>query len=156
VRDPQALYVTLAWAAGVLTDAGHGDEAHACAREALDLWVENDLAYPPSGWIIAAAFVLRDSPKLADALAAARVPTRWLEVARAIAAAEWVRAADLVATTGMGTAEAGLRLRAAEELVSARRFAEANKQLESALAFYWRAGATLYLRRAETLMAASA
>jgi len=73
-----------------------------------------------------------------------------------MAAGDWVEAADLVATTGFGTAEAGLRLRAAETLVETGRLEEANEQLERALAFYWQAGATLYLRGAETLTALSA
>jgi hypothetical protein len=126
------------------------------ARDDLERDDGNGLTYPPAGWILGVAFAIPDSPRLAQALADARVSTRWLQAARAIVEGEWVRAADLVAPTGLGTAEAGLRLRAAEEFVSAGRVAEANEQLERALAFYWRAGATLYLRRAEALMAVSA
>jgi DNA-binding SARP family transcriptional activator len=156
VRDPQALYLTLAWTGGVLTEAGHRDEGRAYAQEALELWLGAGLEYPPTVWVLCAAFALADSPELARTLAAAHFSTRWLEAAQAIAGGEWVRAADLVATTGLRHAEAGLRLRAAEELVASGRFGDAEAQLESALAFYWRAGATLHLRRAEALMAASA
>jgi tetratricopeptide (TPR) repeat protein len=156
VRDPQALYVTLAWTAGILANAGHGDDARACAHEALELWVENALAYPAAPWILGVAFVLYDDPALADALPRAPVSTLWLEAARAMARGDWVRAAELVATTGLGMSEADLRLRAAELLVAEGRYADANDQLEPALAYYWRAGATLYLKRAETLTAVSA
>jgi DNA-binding SARP family transcriptional activator len=156
VRDPQALYLTLAWTAGILGEAGHVAEARPWAHEALDLWTENGLAYPPAGWIVGVAFVLADDPKLGIALAAAQVPTRWLDAACAIADGDVERAADIVATTGFGAAEAGLRLRAAEQLLAIGRNAEADQQLKQALAFYWRAGASLYLRRAEALMAVSA
>jgi hypothetical protein len=122
----------------------------------LGLWVENALAYPPASWILGVAFVLHDDAALGDALANARVSTRWLEAARAIVSGEWARAADLVAAAGLGMSEADLRLRAAEELVGRGHDAEANEQLEPALAFYWRAGATLCLKRAEALMALSA
>jgi len=40
------------------------------AEEALQLWVESGLAYPPAGWIIGAAFVLAESVELREALAA--------------------------------------------------------------------------------------
>ena len=52
--------------------------------------------------------------------------------------------------------EAFVRLRAAEALVEAGRRAEANVQVERALAFYRSVGATAYVREAEALFAASA
>jgi hypothetical protein len=52
--------------------------------------------------------------------------------------------------------EAFLRLRAAEALVEAGRRAEADAQLQRALAFYRSVGATAYIRAAEGMFAASA
>ena len=102
------------------------------------------------------AFVLSGSGWLTDALAAARLETRWLQAAKAIAAGDWPVAAELVAATGLHKSEADLRLRAAEELLATGRKDEADDQLQRALAFYWAAGATLYLRRADELAAVSA
>jgi hypothetical protein len=48
------------------------------------------------------------------------------------------------------------RLRAAEALTAEGRSAEAQVQLEQALAFYRSVGATAYVRRAEALLRASA
>jgi hypothetical protein len=100
--------------------------------------------------------VLSGEPSLVDTLAASRVPTLWLRAAQAVAVGEWAAAADLVATTGLRKSEADLRLRAAEELTAAGRRPEAAPQLERALAFYWAAGATAFVRRADELVAVSA
>jgi tetratricopeptide (TPR) repeat protein len=156
VRDPQALYVTLGWAAAIFGDAGRVDESQSCAEEALGLWLDTGLAYPPAAWILGPAYVLSGSPLIADALAAARVSTLWLRAARAVATGEWTEAADLTATTRLRKSEADLRLRAAETLMAVGRRAEAADQLERALAFFWAAGATLYLHRADSVMAVSA
>ena len=73
-----------------------------------------------------------------------------------IARAELEAAADLLADTGMRTDEAYARLRVAERLASEGRGAEAQPQLEQALAFYRSVGATRYVRRGEELLPASA
>jgi hypothetical protein len=57
---------------------------------------------------------------------------------------------------GAVTDEAHDRLRLAEVLVQQSRRAEADTQLQRALAFYRSVGATRYIRQAEALLAASA
>ncbi len=49
-----------------------------------------------------------------------------------------------------------MRLRAAERLVADGRRAEADVQLQKALAFYRSVGATRYIREGEALLAATA
>jgi hypothetical protein len=65
-------------------------------------------------------------------------------------------AAEIFGAMGAVPEEAFARLRAAEALVQAGRRAEADAQLQQALAFYRSVGATAYIREAEGLFAASA
>jgi tetratricopeptide (TPR) repeat protein len=153
VRDPQALYATLAWAAGVFLDMGRVDESHKCAEEALSLWRQTGHRFPAGAWIIGPAFVLAGDHALVKQLGAVAVSTRWLDAALALARTDWATAAELVAPTGYRDIEAGLRLRAAEVLHAAGRHSEAERHLEAALAFYWTARASLHLSRAERLAA---
>lgn len=73
-----------------------------------------------------------------------------------LARGELVEAAELLGANGLRTEEAYTRLRAAEALTAAGRRAEAQLQLERALAFYRSVGATTYVRRGEALLPASA
>ena len=65
-------------------------------------------------------------------------------------------AAEIYGEMGTGPEEAYARLRAAENLVREGRRAEADAELERALAFWRTAGATAYVREGEALLAASA
>jgi hypothetical protein len=67
-----------------------------------------------------------------------------------------VHAANLLAELGAASHEALCRLHGAETLAAGGRRAEADLQLERALAFFRSVGATAYLRRGEALLAASA
>ncbi len=67
-----------------------------------------------------------------------------------------VAAAELLGATDLLSEEAYARLRAAEQLASEGRHAEAQFHLERALSFYHSVGATAYLRRAEAVLLASA
>jgi len=67
---------------------------------------------------------------------------------------DYAEAAELFAQMGTRPNEAYARLRAAETLVAAGRPAEADEQLEMALAFFRSVGATRYLREAEALLSA--
>jgi class 3 adenylate cyclase/tetratricopeptide (TPR) repeat protein len=93
---------------------------------------------------------------LLSELEAAPMETPWIEAARAIAAGEPARAAEILGDMGHPAGEAYARLRAAERLVREGRRAESDTQLASALAYYREAGATAYVRRGEELLAASA
>jgi predicted negative regulator of RcsB-dependent stress response len=80
----------------------------------------------------------------------------WLDIARAVASGDPVRAADLFVEIDSPTYAALYRLRAAEQLVAEGRRAEADEQLHDALEFYRGVGATRFVREGEALLAASA
>ena len=81
--------------------------------------------------------------------------TPWLEAAMLWAEGEPERAADLLGEMRSLPDEALARLRAADKLVTAGRRAEADEQLDRALAFFRAVGATHYIREAEELLAAA-
>ena len=94
-----------------------------------------------------------------DALVAALdsvPPAPAIEAQRLYAAGDAVRAADLFAEIGSPLAEAFARLRAGAQLVATGRRQEANTQLERALMFFRKAGASAYIAEAEALLAAVA
>jgi len=66
-----------------------------------------------------------------------------------------VEAADAYPHVSGAADEAAVRMLAAEQLVAAGRRAEADVQLQRALAFYRAVGASRIVRRAETLLAAA-
>src|SRR5437879_3315802 len=80
----------------------------------------------------------------------------WKKVALAGAGGDFGRAADLLAAYGSPTHEAEARLCAAEELIEAGRRAEGEAELQRALAFYRKVGATRYIQQRKALLAASA
>jgi tetratricopeptide (TPR) repeat protein len=83
------------------------------------------------------------------------VPSPWLAAYEAYAAGRYDVAADLLATLSVPD-EAHARLRAARGLVDAGARAQADVQLQKALAFWRSVGATRYIREGEALLAASA
>jgi class 3 adenylate cyclase/tetratricopeptide (TPR) repeat protein len=95
-----------------------------------------------------------DRPLDAIARAASAYPNRvWHQLAAAVARGELVEAADRLAELGARTYEAYIRLRAAERLIDEGRRGEGEAELTRALAFYRSVGASLYLPRAEALVA---
>ena len=82
--------------------------------------------------------------------------TPWVQAASAICSGELRRAADVLGGIGYVTGEAYARLRAAKQLVEEGRRAEADAELNRALAFYREVGATAYVREGEALLAESA
>jgi hypothetical protein len=89
--------------------------------------------------------VLRDSPH-----------PRWKDLALSCLDRDFVRAADILAEGGSPTWEARLRLRAAEQLIETGRRAAGEVELQKALAFYSKVGATFFIQRGEQLLAKSA
>jgi class 3 adenylate cyclase/tetratricopeptide (TPR) repeat protein len=80
----------------------------------------------------------------------------WLDAAIAFVSGDPRGAADVYAAIGARPEEAYARLRAADNLVQEGRRAEADAQLEAALAFWRSVGATAYVREGEALLAESA
>jgi tetratricopeptide (TPR) repeat protein len=150
--DPQVLVPALANAARVYAEAGRLDDARALAREALSVpsqaWTLVDLA-----WF---ADELDCARRLRERLAESDVRTKWEEAANTILDDDLVGAADVLAEIGDRPLEAFARLRAAGQLLSEDRRAEADEQLQKSLAFWRSVGATRYIREGEALLAATA
>jgi len=153
--DPQTLFPALACRARVLVESGSPGEAGAILDELLEGWKGSPATFG-STWLGAVMPAFDGLGRGADLLACsehARLRTKWLEAAEAIARASFAEAAGIYATIGSLPDEAWARLRAAEELVGAERRGEAESELESALSFFRRVGATRYVREAEALLA---
>jgi hypothetical protein len=82
--------------------------------------------------------------------------TPWIQAARAFAAGDLRQAADVCGAMGARTEDARDRLWLAESLVKQGRRADADIELQRALAFYRSVGATRYIREGEALLSASA
>ena len=80
-------------------------------------------------------------------------PSRWVAGGRAALEGRFLDAAEIYAGMPFLSVEADVRLRAAEALFADGRPADAEKQLELALAFWRSVGATRYIRAAEQLRA---
>ena len=159
-KDGQVLSHALGGRAIVALAERSRAEAEELATELLGLgrWFVFAMTF---GWptVPDIAWLLTDLDRRAELLRvldAVPVETRWVDVARAIADADPVGAAELLGQIQDLAGEAGARLRAAELLVQAGRRHEADDQLAQALAFYRRAGAAAAVRRAEALLATPA
>ena len=80
-------------------------------------------------------------------------PSRWVAGGRAALEGRFLDAAEIYAGIPFLSVEADVRLRAAEALIADGRPADAEEQLELALAFWRSVGATRYIRAAEQLRA---
>jgi len=155
IKDLQTLLPALVQSARGLALLGKTDEAQALAREAIELaeeHVENAVIF----WMfnpVARQLGLRQQVRDLVEQASA---SPWKEVALAGAGGDFSRAADLFAAYGSPTHEAEARLCAAEELIEAGQRAAGEAELQKALAFYRKVGATRYIQQGEALLAASA
>jgi tetratricopeptide (TPR) repeat protein len=157
-QDPQVLFPSLALHARILLAAGRRSEAVRFVDELLEL-VESSRSGFISYWAMPLAFVLTDLGRNGDlerVIRHARLRTGWGEAADAYGKGALVESADVLAEMGAVSVEAFVRLRAADAFVQAGRRAEADAQLQQALAFYRSVGATAYIQEAEGLFAASA
>jgi len=155
IKDLQALLPGLVQSARVLALLGKIEEAQALAREAIELageHVENAAIL----WMFnPVARQLGVRQQVRDVLERA-AESPWKEVALAGADGDFSRAADLFAAFGTSTFEAEARLCAAEELIEAGQRTAGEAELQRALAFYRKVGATRYIHQGEALLAASA
>jgi tetratricopeptide (TPR) repeat protein len=156
-NDPQLAAPIMVFTARALVEAARRDEADGV----LD---ELDLPGRPEILLIAGASVdvpsvfleLNRAEELVAATERLASTTLWLDAALKYARRDFVDAADAYAGIGSLPDEAYARLRAAEQLVAAGRRAQADVELQKALAFWRSVGATRYVREGETLLAASA
>ena len=156
-KDPQVLWPALACSARGLVGVDR-QRAAELVDELLSAWEEGGLSmWSQSDWlpdgivsIVAtgrASTFLRHRPKQ---------QTPWYRAALAYASDDPRAAGEIYGEIGAQPDEAYARLRAAELLVQEGRRAEADAELDHALAFWRMAGATAYIRECEALMAASA
>jgi class 3 adenylate cyclase/tetratricopeptide (TPR) repeat protein len=156
-QDPQLVLPALAFGARVLcpTDPRRADEL---AGELFATW-RSTAWNIPGEWLadLGAALVVVDRPdELLEAAERVSLRTPWLEAAVAVGTGEFPRAAEIYGAIGQRPEEAYARLRAADVLVGEGRRAEADAELQRALAFWRSVGATAYIREGEALLAASA
>jgi class 3 adenylate cyclase/tetratricopeptide (TPR) repeat protein len=158
VQDPQVFFPALAFHCRFLLAGGRRADATTVFDELVELLRSGKTGFL-SHWMppfAVAAVELGRQGELEALIANARMPTRWADAAAAYAADAYAEAAEIYADIGALPDEAHARLRAAEALVVAGRRADADAQLQQALAFYRSVGATAYIREAEGLFAASA
>jgi class 3 adenylate cyclase/tetratricopeptide (TPR) repeat protein len=156
-KDPQNLDATLAAAAHLFHEIGMVQRASGLADEALAKLRARSGLGGGTGWLHKLAWTLSALGRgweLIDVLP--KRDSRWAQAAAAFAAGNLRDAADICGAMGAVADEAHDRLRLAEVLVEQSRRAEADTQLQRALAFYRSVGATRYIRQAEALLAASA
>jgi tetratricopeptide (TPR) repeat protein len=156
--SPEHLLFALVCYVRTVLAVGRADEAQAHTGELTGLLA---IVQPTLEWgslWADSAVVLTALDRTSEfLLALERVqPTPWVDAASSYASGDFVRTADTYATIGSLPDEAQARLRAAEALIEDGRRAEADDQLQQALAFYRSVGATRYMRQGEALFAASA
>jgi tetratricopeptide (TPR) repeat protein len=156
--DPQSVMPTLAVAAHVRADAGNRAHADALVDELLGFVRAGPEGPRLEMWVYPGIHALEELGRVAELeeFLADAPGNIWIEAARLHVAGDLPGAADALARGGVLTDEARTRLAAAERLAAAGWTAEAQAQLDQALAFFRSVGASLYVRRAERLLAADA
>jgi class 3 adenylate cyclase/tetratricopeptide (TPR) repeat protein len=157
-KDPQNLWPVLGFHALMLLRAGRpGDSVELC--EELLTMVRASEEGVPAYWVTYVGLALAELNRFDDvAELASRVTfaSPFLDMLRALAAADLVTAADRLADAGWRGEEAMVRLRGGDELLSAGRRAEGEAQLARALDFFRSVQATAYLAEGERLLARTA
>jgi class 3 adenylate cyclase len=151
--DPQALGPSLSWAIYANHAAGRRVEAEAALDEAVANPQLADYAYQPQSQLVGVELGRVDDVRRA---VEGWVPSRWKEASLALLRGDLTIAADLYHEVGALPEEAFLRLRAARDLAAEGRRAEADEQLDLALAFWRSVGATRYVAEADALRAQAA
>jgi class 3 adenylate cyclase/tetratricopeptide (TPR) repeat protein len=148
-RDPQALAPALGSVAGALLDVGRRDETSPYLDELLA-----DPVLLQWGLIPEAARAADELGRAEEMLASIdEGASVWQRAVTVVLRRQYAAAADLYFEAGALPAEAAARVWAAEQLLAEGRRAEANEQLDRALAFWRSVGATRYVAEAEALRA---
>jgi class 3 adenylate cyclase/tetratricopeptide (TPR) repeat protein len=149
-RDPQNVLPVLTGAAGVLGEVGVLAEAREAAHDALAYPASVGLGHAPVDFVWVA-----DELGYAEhmvAWLAGSVETRWAEAARAVLRRDFGAAVALFDRIGIQPEVARARLEAAKQLAAEGRRAEADEELQRALAFWRSVGASRYIREGEALL----
>jgi tetratricopeptide (TPR) repeat protein len=156
-KDPQVLWPVQALAA-CLFASSDPDRAGALLTDLLAAWVAHGWQRASEAmWISDAVVALAELGREADFLAAVEkaytAPSAWRRAAVALVSGDPLGAGQTYAEIGSRPDEAYARLRTAELLLREGRRAEADVELEQALAFWRSVGATRYIRQGEALLA---
>jgi class 3 adenylate cyclase/tetratricopeptide (TPR) repeat protein len=158
VRDPQTLFPALAFHSRIRLATDGRKEASKLATKLLDTWAAAGVTFA-AFWLADLAVVLAELDRADDLEHAStsfvRIPTRWLDAARAVVRGDDLHAARIYAAIGSLPDEAEARLRAAENLAKTGRRDEADGELAPALDFYRSVQASGWLARAERLLVGS-
>jgi class 3 adenylate cyclase/tetratricopeptide (TPR) repeat protein len=155
-KDPQVLWPALSFGARALlaVDSRRADDL---VSEVFSEWhaLEHASSGSESEWLADLVVVLPPLGRQREFLdfVARATLTPWRAAAEAYVSGDFLGAAEAYREIGAGPDEAYARLRAAEALVREGRRAEADPELQRALAFWRSAGATAYLREGEALLA---
>jgi hypothetical protein len=152
------MWPALAFAARAVV-ANDSRRAGELVGELVSTWRDHGFAaVGESLWLADIAVVLRllgREGELLEVVSQAG-PTPWLEAATAYLEDDFPGAAEIYGEIGSLPDEGFARLRAAEAFLDDGRRAEADAQLEPALAFWRSVGATAHVREGEALLAESA
>jgi len=148
-QDPQSLAVLITHARLLIAE-GRNEEAVTLVNESLQA------GFLPYNVVYDAAWVVHELGPESLSVPLPETHEPWRSVVNALFQGDLVDVADRLGDLGLRPDEAHTRLRAARELVSAGRRAEADVQLREALTFYRTVGASRYIREGEALLAASA
>jgi tetratricopeptide (TPR) repeat protein len=155
-KDPQVVWPSLSFAA-LLAVRSDPERAGVLMTELLSEWeAQGHVRSSELSWTPDVAIVLASLGRAEEYLAAASETadrSLWRQAAIAFLSGDPAAAAEIYAGMGAGPDEAYARLRAAELLLREGRRAEADVELEKAMAFWRKAGATVYLREGEALLA---
>jgi hypothetical protein len=154
-KDPQMVLPALGVLLRLESELARLENAAALAAELLRQPAAHS-DHPPALELAWTAERLQIADAVREWLDAILYRSAWSDAARAILDDDLERAAELFVQIGSLPDEARARLRAAERLVADGRRAEADVQLDKALAFYRSVGATRYIREGEALLAISA
>jgi class 3 adenylate cyclase/tetratricopeptide (TPR) repeat protein len=155
-KDPHIFLAALSFSARLKVELGLLDEARKLAAEALSYGVtftdEYDVAFDFVWHMEPLRLTAHDLQPLVDSI---HPSFRLRQAVELLLAKRFEELADLLAELGSKEREPQVRLRAAEQLIAERRYAEAERQLRKALSFYRTVAATRYIRQAEALLSAS-
>ena len=154
-EDPQAVWPALIYDVRLAQRLGRREGAESSLDELMESLAAHESVGDAGDFHVELVLALVDARRPADALVGRLPAGPWRDGCAAAAAGEFVRAADILDSTGEQPLQAELRFRAARELVAEGRLAESAEQLERARAFWRRVGAIAFLREAESVVAAA-
>jgi tetratricopeptide (TPR) repeat protein len=154
--DPQIVHAPVALLARLLADRGDHERAAQLLDElfAESRRTETEIVKVQAPIDAAhAAVTVGRAEEFLSVYEPVRWQSRWIEAAVAIAAGDYVAAAELLGEIGSLPDEADARFRAAETLVRAGQRTRADEQLARAVGFWRSVGASAYVNAAESLRA---